>query len=445
MRIDRTLSLAMMLSLSCGGLASAQENDIQALRTAVEELRADYETRIGELERRLAVAEQNARQANAAAQQPAAAPGATANQSAFNPAIGVIFSGTAWNHSRDPDDNAIPGYPFGGEAGPIEEGLALGETEIDMSASVDDKFTAWLTLPIAIEDGEAHAEIEEAWLETTALPAGLSLRFGRFFSGIGYLNGKHLHTWDFADQPLPYQAFLGDQYIDDGLQLRWIAPTSVYLELGSEVLRGARYPGAGAAHAGFGSYSLFANVGGDAGSDSSWLAGVSYLDTEARGRPAGPEDEPVLFTGGSSVAAAHFVWKWAPQGNWKQRNLVLQSELLWKRDDGAYELPGSAALDYDSEQFGWYAQAIYQPFPRWRFGTRIDGLSADDPGAAFAGTPLAVPEDDPLRFSLMMDWSNSEFSRLRLQYTKDEASRNSGHQWGLQYIYSIGAHGAHTF
>jgi hypothetical protein len=58
---------------------------------------------------------------------------------------------------------------------------------------------------------------------------------------------------------------------------------------------------------------------------------------------------------------------------------------------------------------------------------------------------LAAPASDPKRFSLMADWSNSEFSRLRLQYTKDDAGLVSDYQWGLQYVYSIGAHGAHSF
>jgi hypothetical protein len=45
----------------------------------------------------------------------------------------------------------------------------------------------------------------------------------------------------------------------------------------------------------------------------------------------------------------------------------------------------------------------------------------------------------------MVDWANSEFSRLRLQITRDEAAMLKDNQWGLQYIHSIGAHGAHAF
>jgi len=447
MRIHLAKSVlpALFLMVTCG--AFAQDPEIESLRTAIDELRADYEARISELERRLAVAEQNASQANVAAQQaavPVTVTGSSAN-SAFNPAIGVIFQGYAWNYGEDPDGYAIPGFPFGGEAGPISQGLSIGETEINISANVDDKFTAWLTTPIVIEDGEARIEIEEAWVATTALPGGFSAKFGRFYSSIAYLNGKHSHEWDFVDQPLPYQAFLGGQYLDDGVQLRWIAPSNLYMEFGAEVLQGSRYPAAGSGNSGVGSYSLFANVGGDVGAGHSWLAGISYLDATATDRPSGDEDDPFIFNGDSDLVSAHLVWKWAPNGNWKQKNLIVQTEFLWRNEDGEYTLPGTPALAYDNDQLGWYVQAIYQPFPRWRFGGRIDGLSSDDPGSLFDGTLLAAPESDPVRYSLMVDWSNSEFSRLRLQYTKDDAGLVSDYQWGLQYIHSIGAHGAHSF
>ena len=447
MRIELLKSVFPILFIMYAGSALAQETEIESLRLAIDELRTDYETRITELERRLAVAEQNVSQAETASQRSVATPFAASStgNSAFNPAIGVIFQGYAWNHGNSPEGYTIPGFPLGGEAGPLGQGFSLGETEIDISANVDDKFTAWLTAPLVIEDGEPKIEIEEAWLETTALPGGLSARFGRFFSGIGYLNSKHSHSWDFADQPLPYQAFLGDQYLDDGVQLRWIAPTDLYVELGTEVMRGDRYPAAGANHSGFGSYSLFANFGGDVSVNSSWQAGLSYLDTTAIDRPSGAEDDPLLFSGDSTLTMAHFIWKWAPNGNWKQRNFVFQTEFLWRNEDGEYVLPRGFPLPYDNDQVGWYAQATYQPFPRWRFGGRIDGLSSNNPGSVFDGTLLATPNSDPRRYSLMADWSNSEFSRLRLQFTRDEAGIENDIQWGLQYILSIGAHGAHSF
>src|SRR2546430_8949286 len=62
-------------------------------------------------------------------------------------------------------------------------------------------------------------------VQTCALP--ISVKAGRFFSGIGYLNPQHAHTWDFVDNPLAYQAMLGTQFGDDGVQLTWLAPTEI--------------------------------------------------------------------------------------------------------------------------------------------------------------------------------------------------------------------------
>jgi hypothetical protein len=444
-----------------------QATEIEILRSEITQLRADYDARIEDLEHRLEAAEnkaelasQEASQATVAADEQLAAPvftpapsGAVANN-AFNPALGVIFQGQAWAYDKDPDEYYIPGFPLGGEAGLAPEGFSLAETEINISANVDDKFTAWLTVPIAVEDGEVGIELEEAWVETLKLPAGLSLRMGRFFSSIGYLNSKHFHSWDFADQPLVYQAFLGGQYLDDGLQARWLAPTDFYLELSGELLRGDRYPAGGAPHSGLGSYTLAAQSGGDIGFSNSWLFGFSWLHANSDGRESGGEDDPLFFNGDSDILIADFVWKWAPNGNSRQRNFKFQAEYMWRKEDGDYALPNAAlagpahlpsALPWDSDQKGWYAQAIYQPWPQWRFGGRIERLSSDTPVPIFTGSVLDPLGMNPSRYSLMADWSNSEFSRLRLQYNHDKAGTENDNQFALQYIYSIGAHGAHAF
>ena len=452
--------LWVCLISSAAPVLAQTESEIDILRAEVAQMRADYELRIEQLEQRLDEAEKKAAAQQVASPQPENQPASQSNQwaaepyagqmtnsgdNSSNPAIGVIFQGQAWSYGDDPDDYAIPGFPLGGEAGPLPEGLALGETEINISANVDDKFTAWLTVPIAIEDSDVVVELEEAWIETMTMPGGLSLRMGRFYSNIGYLNDKHSHSWDFTDQPLPYQAFLGGQYLDDGLQLRWLAPTELYLELGAEVTRGDKYPAGGAANSGVGSYALHLRTGGDVGFSNSWQAGLSYLQADADERESGDEDDPLVFTGQTDLWIAEFVWKWAPNGNSKQRNFIFQAEYMWRNEDGAYTVPGTSPLSYNTDQQGWYLQAVYQPIPRWRIGLRYDRLSSDDPGPAFDGTPLMPSSHDPYRYSLMADWSNSEFSRLRLQYTHDKAGFDGDNQWGLQYIFSIGAHGAHSF
>ncbi len=84
--------------------------------------------------------------------------------------------------------------------------------------------------------------------------------------------------------------------------------------------------------------------------------------------------------------------------------------------------------------------------PRWRTGYRYDRL---DPGSIdFGGNDAFLPVSDhtPTRHALMVDYSPSEFSRLRLQYAKDKSMENQNeNQWFVQYIHSLGSHGAHTF
>jgi len=449
----------VLLSIAANVTAQS-ESEIELLRAELAQMRSDYEARIEQLENRLDAAERkaasqelvNAQQAeplvtrSGAEETPTTiSQVATGAVPSSSPDIGVIFQGQAWSYINDPDDYYIPGFPLGGEAGPLPEGFAIGEIELNISANVDDKFTAWLTAPLVVEDGEAGIEIEEAWIETLALPAGLSLRMGRFYSHIGYLNEQHSHSWDFADQPLAYQVFLGGQYGDDGLQLRWLAPTDLYFELGAEALRGDRYPAGGASNSGPGSYTLRTRLGGDVGFSNSWQASLSYLQADADERASGDEDDPLLFSGDSDIVIADFVWKWAPNGNVRQRNLKLQAEYLWRNETGLYTLTDGRVLPYDTDQSGWYLQAVFQPFPMWRIGVRYDQLSSDDPGEAFQGTMLMPADRTPRRYGIMADWSNSEFSRLRLQYTYDKAGVEDDKQWGLQYIFSIGAHGAHSF
>jgi hypothetical protein len=63
----------------------------------------------------------------------------------------------------------------------------------------------------------------------------------------------------------------------------------------------------------------------------------------------------------------------------------------------------------------------------------------------FNGSLLDAGEHNPTQHSLMLDWTNSEFSRVRLQYDVNNLNGDNENVWILQYIASFGAHGAHTF
>jgi len=362
----------------------------------------------------------------------------------FNPAISLILDGKLSAFSQDPATYALPGFAIGGETGPGDEGLRLGESELVMSANIDDKFYGQFTAALTPEN---ETEIEEAFFETFALGKGFTVRGGRFLSAIGYLNPVHAHAWDFTDQPLVYRAMLGNQYKDDGVRARWVAPTDVFLELGAEIFRGDNFPAGGAANSGKGTHTVFIHIGGDVGASHAWRLGLSQLDADARNRATGDATTPDLFTGSSTLNGVDFIWKWAPNGNPKQTNLKFQTEYFTRDEDGTLDPASSGTpLSYNGKQKGWYTQAVYQFMPRWRVGLRYDQLKANAVAAALAGTVLDKQGHDPKRLSVMADFSNSEFSRLRFQVNKDESRVNQKDtQWYLQYIMSLGAHGAHAF
>jgi hypothetical protein len=466
---------AALLPLAAHGQAS---DDVAALRAELAALKQQYESRVYLLEQRLEQLEAVAPSppvpatdaAPEASPEAAVADASPGNEpagsrtgraaSTFNPAMSVILTGTYANLSQDPGDYAIAGFfPGGEEIGPGERGFGLGESEITLSASVDPYFLAALTAAFA---GEGELEVEEAFARTTSLPAGFTVKAGRYFSGIGYLNEKHAHAWDFVDQPLAYQALFGGQLKQDGVQVKWLAPTDVFLEFGAEAGNGEHYPGTRSDGNDFGSRALFAHVGGDLGDSVGWRAGLSWLEADANERTYDDVDAlgtPVVnaFTGESRTWIVDATFKWAPSGDSRRRALELQAEFMRREDDGrlAYDLEG-AALDgrFRSQQDAWYAQAVYRFAPRWRAGLRYDALDSGDPRIGLVRDGTLSSEDLPLlasatpsRVTLMADWSPSEFSRLRAQYAWDDA-RDSGdtdEQWLLQYIYAIGAHGAHKF
>jgi hypothetical protein len=446
---------ALLALLALPAMAPAAD-DATAMRAELQALKKDYNSRIDALESRIKQLESanaaaadatlvTAQAAPSAQQEPAAAPGG--NASAFNPAISLILGGSFTGTSRDPGDWQVAGFvPAGDEIGPGDRSFNLGESELNLSASIDPYFSGTLIAAITAEN---EIEVEEAFFRTTALRNGLTIKGGRFFSGFGYLNEVHAHAWDFVDQPLVYQALFGGQFRQNGVQVKWLAPTDLFLEFGAEAGNGDGFPATRLEKNGFNGATLFAHVGGDIGDHTSWRAGASWLTQRAENRAGGIADangEPLFefFSGDSDTRVLDGVLKWAPT---PRRELKLQGEYMHRRESGGIADADGLLIadDYRSSQSGWYLQSVYQFASRWCAGLRYDSLDAGTPRYAFAPDDLLAASPD--RVSLMLDWNPSEFSRLRAQYDWDNA-RDDGERdriWRLQYIYGIGAHGAHKY
>ncbi len=420
-------------------------HSLVAISAADEALNKKLQT----LEQRLQIVEQE--KAGASNMQAAA----QLTNNGFNPAISVILDGVYASYKNNPEDYALSGYALGGEAGLASEGFSLGHSEITLSNNIDDKFFGQFTLAIAEHNGETEIELEEAFFETLALGQGFTLRGGRFYSGIGYLNQQHEHAWDFQDAPLIYRGLFGNQYFDDGLRLSYIMPTDLFIELGSEVFAGGQYP-AGGQHSGVGSWTAFVNLGGDIGFSHSWQTGISYwsadnIEREYGGHSHGGAGEVPLFAGDSNIVGFNAIYKWAPAGNYREQNVKLQFEYFKRDEEGELTLLNSIPLEtstLNSKQNGWYAQAIWQFVRSWHLGIRYDMADSDNTGSDVAvldEAGLLSFGHTPKRASLMAEWEPSEYSRIRLQFNRDDSYQITDNQLFLQYTFSIGAHGAHQY
>jgi len=366
-------------------------------------------------------------------------------QSAFNPDLSLILQGTAAYSSQNPDDYRISGFaPSGGEVAPPRRGFSLGESELVVSSNIDPYFRGQLVAALTPDN---TVEVEEAFFQTLQLGRGVTLKGGRFLSAIGYQNPIHQHAWDFQDAPLAYKAFLGGRWNDDGVQLKWIAPTDLLVELGGEAGRGRGFPASDPNKNGAGAWTLFGHVGGDLSTSTAWRAGLSYLNASPRDRSFEDGGITQSFSGRSRLWIADFVVKWAPDGNATTTNFKLQGEFFRRAETGDLTFNGMTG-DYSSRQSGWYLQAVYQFMPRWRVGYRYDRLDHGtvSSGLTDAQAPLLLTDYNPTRNSAMVDWSLSEFSRIRLQLASDKSRAGvTDNQALLQVIFNLGAHGAHTF
>jgi len=117
-------------------------------------------------------------------------------------------------------------------------GINLNYLELAFNIAVDPYFDFFSVVTIAPGTADV-VDVEETYVDTRQLPWGFRLRIGKFLSAFGRLNGMHQHVWDFYDQPLVYEAFMGTEgFKNPGLRLSWTAPVDFLLQFNFEVFQG---------------------------------------------------------------------------------------------------------------------------------------------------------------------------------------------------------------
>jgi len=337
------------------------------------------------------------------------------------------------------DSRTVPGFtnvPVG-----VNKGFNLESAELFIFAPVDPYLNLYANIPVT----ESGTELEEAYFVTSSLPAGLQVKGGKFKSGFGRINAQHPHAWDFADIPLNYRAMIGQEgWADTGVQLTYLPSLPVYTQFGMEVLQGKNdllfNPDGTTPYA----FTAFVKCSLDSGENSALLFGPSFATGKARITTV---TDNTFFSGDTDLFGFELVYKWKPS---RGTGLILQSEYIYRKQTGDLRTgdasdPASTVAPLTRAQDGIYVQGLYR-IDRWRIGARYEVLDLFKKDYILSGSQQSLGAQ-PWRATGTLEFNPSEFTRVRLQYSRDESSRDgkANDELYLQMLLGIGAHAAHSF
>ena len=398
----------------------ARAQDPQAdLRAQIEQLRQQLQA----LQEKVTQLEAAAGQRPAGAQpaQPAAAPppppaaapqqplpepvqtppggGAPLTSNVFNPDMAVIgnFIGATGHNTVDP----MPA-------------LKLNEAEASFQAVVDPYARADFFLSASPEG----LEIEEGFITFPTLPGGLLMKVGKMKAQFGKVNTMHAHVLPWVDEPLAMRNLLGgDEGLNDsGISVsKLIMNPALFLEATGEVYGGENDV--------FRSYKR---------SDLTYVGRLrGYRDvTEGTNLDVGTsfayghnDADPDATTKLFGVDAT---FRYRPLQQSLYKRALVRTELFWSNRQQPVG---------DAKAFGAYVSGEYQLTRRLFGGARYDwserayDASLKDTGAS----------------AILTFWP-SEFSQIRGQYRHTRyAEGPKANEFLFQFLFSIGAHGAHVF
>src|SRR5580704_7023008 len=338
--------------------------------------------------------------------------GASGNAKLLNPDISLIgdFIGTAGHN------NVSPG-----------RSLEMHESEVGLQAIID----PYARADAFISFGETGVNVEEAYVTFTSLPAGLLLKVGKKRADFGKVNTIHNHALPFIDRPLVTNNLVGgEDGIDDAgffLSRFLPAPKNWFLEGSAEVLRGDSADVFQASRRQDVSVVGHLRAYRDLSESTNLDLGVSY----ARGH----NDLGSNFL--TNLYSADATLRWRPLRRAIYNSFLFRTELVWSaRDQLSAAVPN---LFQTQHAFGMYSSAEYRVNRRWTVGGRFDRSGhARDARLTDSG------------FSGILTYWPSEFSQIRGQYrfghlATSPTEFSNANELLFQFLFVMGAHGAHPF
>jgi hypothetical protein len=299
--------------------------------------------------------------------------------------------------------------------------LFFNEGEFSFQSFVDPYARAdfFLSLSRNQSTGKFEADLEEAYLTTLDLPAGLQLKAGKFRMDAGRINPVHPHALPFIDLPLATANYFGaDGLNDEGFSLSWLVPNPLdfYQELTLEVTDGP-VDNPSFTRSGADKYLYLFHLKNfwDLSQNSTLELGLTGL--------AGPNDSAFSTT----IGALDLTYKWKPLQFNTYQSFVWQSE--------AYFSKAKVAPEADINSWGIYSFVTYQIEKRWFLTGRFD----------YSNFPYSSQLVERA-YSATLGWYATEFQKIELEAkTTTSNFQDQFQQVMLRWIFVIGSHGAHAY
>lgn len=344
--------------------------------------------------------------------------GASSNAKLLNPDISLIgdFIGAAGRNTVSPSR-------------PLE----MHESEVGLQAIID----PYARADAFISFGETGVNVEEAYVTFTSLPAGLLLKVGKMRADFGKVNTIHNHALPFIDRPLVTNNLVGgEDGIDDaGFSLsRFLpAPKGWFLEGTAQVFRGDSDDLFHAVRRQDLSVVGHLRAYRDLSESTNLDLGVSYARGHNNAGVGTIFDSSRFLTNLYSVDAT---LRWKPLRRAIYHSFLFRNEFFWSARDQV----SPADFFQTQHAFGFYSDAEYRANRRWTVGGRFD-RSGHATNANLTDTG----------FSAILTYWPSEFSQIRGQYRfghlADPVTTNysNANEFLFQFLFVMGAHGAHPF
>ena len=298
--------------------------------------------------------------------------------------------------------------------------LQMHEMEVGLQAIID----PYARGDVFLSFGESGVNLEEGYMTFSALPGGFVAKVGKMRAAFGQVNLTHNHALPTVDRPLVTDNLVGgeDGISDAGISVSHIipAPKGLFLEATAQVFRGDSEP---VFHSSQNSdVSTVGHLRAYHDFSDSWNLdlGVSY----ARGH--NNLGDPFI----TQLYDFDLALRWKPLRRAIYHSFVLRNEFIWSRRD---QLPSQ------QRAFGLYSYGEYRLNRRWTLGGRYDRSGhAQDAALTDNG------------FSAVLTYWPSEFSQIRGQYRWTRyalpgSSSEDANELRFQFLFVLGAHGAHPF